>query len=71
MAALDTADHNILFKKLSQSGIRGKKNKKDSHSGFFPRGNTRGSKSMILGPMILMSTLRNFNIPGGYLISWQ
>ena len=38
MAALDTADHNILFKKLSQSGIRGKKNKKDSHSGFSPEG---------------------------------
>ena len=37
MAALDTADHNILFKKLSQSGIRGK-NKKDSHSGFSPEG---------------------------------
>ncbi len=37
MAALDTADHNILFKKLSQSGIRGE-NKKDSHSGFSPEG---------------------------------
>ena len=37
MAALDTADHNILFKKLSQSGIRGKI-KKDSHSGFSPEG---------------------------------
>ena len=37
MAALDTVDHNILFKKLSQSDIRGK-NKKDSHSGFSTEG---------------------------------
>ena len=70
MAALDTADHNILFKKLSQSGIRGE-NKKDSHSGFFPQREHQRIKINNFRSNDIDVNIKEFNIPGGYLISWQ